>query len=286
MPVFGPYDQTALDLQYDSAARDPSLAPIRDKREAERSERGRELRQTVACKLDIAYGEGARELLDVFLCGQARAPLFVMIHGGYWRAGDKQQAHFLAEPFVGRGINFAAISYPLAPAASLTQIVDSVRRAIVFLHKEAARLGFDPARIHVGGHSAGGHLAAMMLATDWTSYKAPADLVRSATAVSGLYDLRPFPLLKRKPDLQFTEQEIAAFSPVRLRPVGKAPLILTVGADESAEFLRNRAELGTAWRDGLAFDGAVPGANHFNVLDALLIDSDLQRAVMRAINAA
>lgn len=283
MPVFRGYDQVQLDLQYDSAARDPALADLRARREAQRGRRSDEMRREFPSCLDLPYGDGARETLDLFLSNRQPAPLFVMIHGGYWRAGDKKQVHFLADAFVGEGIHFAAINYPLAPAASLTEIVAATRRALLFLYREAPKLGVDADRIHVGGHSAGGHLAALTVATDWAAFGGPKTLVRSATAVSGLYDLSPFPLLMRKPDLQFTETELSDLAPLHLRPCTDAPLILSVGTRESDEFLRNKTELASVWRDHTIMDVPVAGACHFDVLDALLCDSDLRRAVLGTI---
>lgn len=283
--AFRGYDQTSLDLQYDSAARDPAMADIRTRREAERRLRSDAMRRALPGRFDVAYGAGPREVFDIFFCGRDAAPLFVMIHGGYWRVGDKAQTHFLADAFLPRGVHFAAINYPLIATASLTEIVEATRRAILHLQAHAASLGVDPARIHVGGHSAGGHLAAMMIATDWSAFGGPPPL-RSAVAVSGLYDLTPFPLLKRKPDLQFTPAEIETLSPVRLAPRAPAPLILSVGLNESDEFLRNEAELAQAWRGHPVTDAPVEGACHFDVLDALLRDSALSRAVFTTIETA
>jgi arylformamidase len=286
MPLFRGYEQADLDLQYDSAARDPALAEIRTRRDAERRQRSEQMLRDLPGRFDVPYGTGPRETFDLFFCKKDATPLFVMIHGGYWRTGNKSQVHFLADAFLARGVHFAAINYPLIASASLTEIVSAIRRAILFFHRQAANLRADPQRIHIGGHSAGGHLAAMMLATDWSSHRAAHDPIRSVTAVSGLYDLTPFPLLKRKPDLQFTSDEIETLSPVLLSPRGDARLILSVGTRESDEFLRNRTELAATWRQHDIRDAPVDGACHFDVLDALLCDSGLSDAVFTTIAAA
>jgi arylformamidase len=269
MLVFRNYDQAALEKQYDSAGRDPHLTPIRDERAKRVEAAAAEVRRTARAKLDVAYGPHARERLDYFETARSGAPLLVYIHGGYWRQRSKDEFAWMAPAFTAQGINFATISYPLAPEARISQIVDSCRRALLHLHKNADALGFDASRMHISGHSAGGHLVAMMMATDFTQLDGPLDLIKSTTAISGLYDLTPLRLVKVNEDLKISAEEVETMSPLTLPPIAKCPLTVTVGGSEGEEFLRNAAELAEAWaaRGVKVTRVPAPAYFHFNILD-------------------
>jgi arylformamidase len=171
--------------------------------------------------------------------------------------------------FTSRGVSLATIGYPLCPEVRIRDIVDSVRRALAFLYGKAADLGFDPGRIHAAGHSAGGHLTAMMAATDFSRHGGPADLVKSATCVSGLYDLEPLRLVKHNAELKIREADVGPLSPVRLKPRDGVVVNLTVGDLEAEEFVRNTVELGEAWRKtgGDVTMVEARGLYHFDILD-------------------
>ena len=155
--------------------------------------RSRALRARVPCELDLAYGESERQRIDLFRGGAAPAPLHLFIHGGYWQRGDRAANHFVAEGLCARGVDVALVGYDLCPGVTLDALVDQVRAALAWLWRNARRLGIDPARIQVGGHSAGGHLTAMLLATRWRELgeDLPAQPIQSAVAISGLYALGP-----------------------------------------------------------------------------------------------
>ena len=152
-----------LESQYNNMARRPDAPELL----AGLAERSAAFRARADAALDCAYGDHAREMLDVFRCGSAQAPLLVYLHGGYWQRGDKSMYSYLAEPFNAAGVDVAIIGYPLCPEVSLTGITYSIRTALAWLWKNADRLGIDAGRINLAGHSAGGHLAAMALATHW-----------------------------------------------------------------------------------------------------------------------
>lgn len=271
MKVFRHYDQAALELEYDGNSRNPELTAIRDARSAKIDAESAQVRATSPSRLDLAYGVHAREKIDYFPASSANAPLLAFIHGGYWRQRSKNEFAWMAPAFTRAGVAFATIGYPLCPEVRIGDIVGSVRRALLYLSKEAANLGFDGARIHTGGHSAGGHLTAMMAATDFTAFGGPRDLVKSATCVSGLYDLEPLRLVKVNQDLKITPADVAPLSPVGLAPLAHVRVATTVGSAEGNEFLRNTTELTVAWkaRGAQVAEIAAPGFYHFNILDEM-----------------
>jgi len=186
-------------------------------------------------RIDVAYGSTPAETLDVFPTPRANAPVLVFIHGGWWRTLDKSDQSFIAPVFNQAGALVVIPNYGLCPAVTIETIALQLTRALVWTYRNAALYGGDPQRIVVAGHSAGGHLAAMMLSCDWRAIdaKLPARLVRGALSISGVFDLEPIrhaPFLKG--DLRLTPASAQRLSPVRFpRPSG--PLYATVGALES-----------------------------------------------------
>lgn len=234
--------------------------------------------------LDLPYGESAGERLDLFPARQDSAPLFVFIHGGYWRSLDKSDFSWLAPPFVQRHIAVALLNYGLAPNTAVEDIVRQQLAAIAWLYRNADRLGFDPERIVIAGHSAGAHLTVMMMAALWPAYapELPADLVKGGLAISGLYDLEP---LVHAPfvnvDLRLDARRARALSPIHLPPATRAPLVTAVGALESGEFRRQNALIGKAWKQNFVRDVPMPACNHLTVIDQLADpDSPLFAAAM------
>lgn len=271
--VFGGYDQAGLDAQYNNREMVPEAVAIIERWVADSAA----ARQRLDGRCDLAYGPGPRDRLDLFLprnvsagsAGNSTVPLLAFIHGGYWQVLDKNAFSFLAEPFVAAGIAFAAIGYPLAPDVGLDDIGESVRRALQWLWRNAGAEGYDPDRIHVAGHSAGGHLTAVALATDWAARGLPPALVRSGCAISGLYDLEPIRLSYLNAALGMDAATARRNSPVHNLVSARGHLTTVVGSEESDEFHRQQAEFMAAWRGkGLAADSVeAPGCNHFTVLD-------------------
>jgi arylformamidase len=261
-------DGAWYDHQYNNRARIPEHLAILQGW----FDRSAAAREHLASRLDVAYGEGPGEALDVFLPRASAAPVLIYIHGGYWRALDKRDQSFVAPPFVDAGALVVLPNHALCPAVSVEHVVLQIARAVAWVYRHAAALGGDPARIVVAGHSAGGHLAAMMLCCRWPELAAdlPARVVQSALSVSGVFELDPLrraPFLAR--DLALTAASARRLSPVFIpRPAG--PLVAVVGADESEEFIRQHRRLARAWgRPGVPVCETVPGRHHMNVLHDL-----------------
>jgi len=239
----------------------------------------------LAPKLDLRYGPGPKETLDLFVPAARARGTFVFLHGGYWRALDKSDFSFVAEPFVARGCAVAVVNYDLCPDVSIGEIVEQCRRALAWLVRDGAAQGAQPERIVVGGHSAGGHLAAMMLATDWTARGFPRDPIAGAVSVSGVHDLAPLVQFSFNADFKLDAAEAERLSPVRVAPRSRAPLALAVGADETSEFIRQTRIMWDAWPanrpSGARAPLIIPGRHHFSVVaDYADADSDLTRATL------
>ena len=239
-------------------------------------------RRTRACLLDLPYGESAAERFDLFPARHDAAPLLVFIHGGYWRSLDKGDFSWIAPPYTAHGVSVALINYGLAPRVPMEEIVRQTLRALAWLYRNGDRLGFDPERITLVGHSAGAHLTAMAMAALWPVFGAdlPATLVKGGVAVSGLYDLQPLlhaPFVNQ--DLKLDAARARALSPIRLPAATRAPLLTAVGALESSEFRRQNTLIAQAWPGNFRGDVPAPAMNHLTVCDAL---ADPQHALFRA----
>lgn len=222
--------------------------------------------------IDVPYGEDPGERLDFFPTPKSGSPLLVFIHGGYWRSLDKFDFSWIAPPLLDAGIAVALTNYGLAPRTSVESIVGQQLKALAWLYQRADELGFDGKRIVVAGHSAGGHLTAMMMAALWAVLdpQLPRDLVKGGVAISGLFDLEPLvPLPFINTDLRLDVAAARKASPVRLPPAGAAPLVTAVGALESEEFKRQTQLLREAWPRNAGDHFEVAAANHLTVCDVL-----------------
>jgi arylformamidase len=219
-------------------------------------------------KLAIPYGPSMRQTVDLFPAkNDDKAPLAMFIHGGWWRSLEPSMFSQVAAGPNARGISVAVAGYDLCPNVSIADIIVEMRTACLMLWRKRRQ------RIFVYGHSAGGHLAACMVAQDWKAFAsdAPADLVPAAYAISGVFDLLPLVHVSQNQDLRLDETEARRVSPLHWRvPVGRS-LDAVVGALESSEFLRQSKTIAEAWRQGMARTRyeEIAGANHFTVVDAL-----------------
>jgi arylformamidase len=210
-------------------------------------------------ELSVAYGPSDRQAMDIFWPGTSRAvPILMFVHGGYWRSMDRSWFSHLACGLVARGVAVAMPSYELCPGVSLAVLVEQVRDAAGFL---MARHDCD---ISAAGHSAGGHLTAMLLPTDWQA-RGVARSVRSGCAISGLFDLVPLVETSINTALRLDVAEARRLSPVHLPPP-RARLRAFVGEPEGAEYLRQSRDISTAWSSPYSI---IPDADHFTIIDAL-----------------
>lgn len=251
------------------------------RRGAETSARAR---QTLPARLDIRYGPGPLQTLDCFPAARPDAPLHAFIHGGYWRALDKSDFSYVAASLVPAGATVLILNYDLCPAATLDEIVQQMRDALVWIHAHARELGGDPGRIFLSGNSAGAHLVAMMLAEDWTVAGLPPDLVKGACCITGIYDLTPVLRIEANADIRLRPEMVARNSPLMLPVRNAAPVIVAVGENEPPEWIRQSAD----YHAMLVGEGLpstfhlIPGTHHFSITDTLADPgSFLTRAMIR-----
>lgn len=222
-------------------------------------------------QLDIQYGPTLAEHFDYFPTKVNKAPLHVFIHGGYWHSFTSKEFALVAEVFLENNINVALLNYALCPHVTLDEIVRQCRAALAFLYKNNLALGYDPQQISISGHSAGGHLVGMMLSTDWENqYGLPANLIQSSCAISGLFDLAPFPYSWLQPKLQLSWDQVKRNSPLHHHPPpSSGPVIVTVGSEESSEFhIQSESYVNVLKQHGYSVDYLdLEGKNHFTILD-------------------
>ena len=255
------------EFEYNLRARVPEHPEIfaRWAREAE-DYRAETLKRDRA-ELGLSYGDTPRQFIDLFLPEAGHtAPLAIFIHGGYWRSFDPSSYSHMARGMNGRGIAVAVAGYDLCPIVTIADIIEQIRRACIFLWQRFGQ------RMLVTGHSAGGQLAAAMVATDWQALypKAPADLVAVGYAISGVFDLTPLVGVSINQDLRLDAEAARRLSPLFWPVAPGRVLDAAVGDLETSEFKRQSQAMAQAWRQAKAETNynEFPG-NHFTVIDAL-----------------
>lgn len=276
-------DSAWLQAQYDNRA----LVPEHPKIFELWAQASRLAREGLSRRLDVAYGPGEKERLDIFPSRRDNAPVLVFIHGGYWRSLDKSDVSFVAPSFVNAGAMVVLPNYSLCPQpGGIHTIALQMTHALAWVHRNARLYGGDPGRIVVAGHSAGGHLATMLLCCDWKSVgrDLPSRLVKQALSISGLVDLEP---LRNTPfvqdDLQLTPKAVRQLSPVAF-PAPRGTLVAVAGTNESDEFLRQNLLIQKVWgRRAVPVCETVAGVNHFNILHELVDPSARLHALAKGL---
>ena len=249
-------------------------------------------RESLQPVLDVPYGDGPNESLDIFPALKPKAPVVIFIHGGYWRSLDKSDHSFVAPGLRDLGACVVVVNYALCPGTpeqpvTIPDIGLQMARAAAWVWRHIAKHGGDPDNISVMGHSAGGHLAAMLLGCDWKKVgrDLPADLVRKALSISGLFDLEPMrktPFLQG--DLRLTPAQVRMASPAKWQRPRKGVLYAVAGGDESAEFLRHIRLIHQAWGPKtVPVCEALPGLNHFSIVTDLTRPGTRLNALAKAL---
>jgi len=261
-------DPAWLDAEYDQRARHPEHVEIGARWETASSL----VQRLESWRRDVRYGPGTNETLDIYPTPAANAPVLVFIHGGYWRSSDKSLHGFLAPAFNADGALVMIPNYALCPAVGIEHIALQLARCLAWVHRHAALYGGNPSRIVVAGHSAGAHLAAMMLSCRWKDVDAslPAQLVSGALAISGLFDLEPLRLAPFiRDDIRLTPASVKRLSPAFF-PRPRKPLHTAVGGEETSELKRQTALIRDQWGPtSVPVSETIPNANHFTILHNL-----------------
>ena len=252
----------ALEAEYNNRALVPEHPAIFERWQRDSAA----LREATRCTLALPYGSEPRQQLDLFHATNPRGTV-VFIHGGYWRSLDKSMFSFVAKPFLAAGLSVAMINYRLCPSVAIDVIVDDCRQALAWLitNGRAHKLPVD--RIALAGHSAGGHLVAMLYATDWQRLDIDTSGLIGGIALSGVYDLDPLLECSMNADLHLNHHIARANSPITRAPALTVPLHLAVGANESRAFVNQSQLLAQAWPQICAKPDEVENANHFTIMD-------------------
>lgn len=261
--------QQELDAAYAQAVWAPNMTEVLARYGAN-SER---TRSRLGAPERLQYGETAVEMLDLYAADAATAPIQVFVHGGGWSAGSAREHGFLAETFVNAGAHFIALDFASVQdtGGDLVPLVEQLRRAIGWIYRSAADFGGDPASIFVSGHSSGGHLAGVLLTTDWATHGLPADVIKGGLCCSGMFDLEPVSRSSRSEYLTFDERVIDTLSPQRQLEQLRAPLVIAHGTLESPEFQRQSRDFANAVRRAGKSADLLVGEyyNHFEILETL-----------------
>ena len=263
-------DQAELDAAYDQAKYAANLQQI-VKRYATNSEA---VRARIGAPKRFSYGTTPVEALDVYATRRANAPIHVFIHGGAWRSGLARDYAFPAELFVNAGAHYVVPDFVSVTDAggNLMPMADQVRRAVAWVQRNAKSFGGDPDRIYVSGHSSGGHLAGVVLVTDWRKeFNLPADTVKGGLLCSGMFDLKPARLSARSSYVKFTDEMEQALSTQRHLDRLNCPVIIAYGTLETPEFQRQSRDFAAAVKSAGKPAQLVVGEgyNHFEMAETL-----------------
>jgi arylformamidase len=280
MIIYKQYNQEELDNQYNNRLHVPDFATYLERWDT----LSEATRQKHAYVKDLQYGDHPRECLDIFPSGKPGSKVLVFIHGGYWHLFDKTTFHFIAAAFLPHHITTAVINYPLHPAASMDEIVASCRKGVRWLQQNLAAFNPNPQEVYIAGHSAGAHLAAMLMS------KNPGveigTFIKGMCLLSGLYNLVPVQLSYLNAVLGMDKETALSNSPVNLPAVQTCLLLVAAGGTETDEFKDQSRELYNCWKTKMPVQLVeLGGLNHYSILDALVDENtSLHKAIIKLMD--
>ena len=244
----------------------------------------RKVRESAKSWLDVPYGKSPREKLDIYAADKPGGPVFVYLHGGYWRGGSKEDNCNFAPTFTARGATVVLVEYDLCPRVTVSEIVGETRSAVAWIYRNIARYRGDPGKIHLAGASAGGHLTAMALAHDWEKQDLPRDIIKGAVVISGVYDLDMVMRISVQEEVRLTPEIAREDNPFLHPPLVRCPILVAIGGAEPKGWQQMSEDYFNYCKArGLSVEYlVVPGANHYTVPEGLADEkSPLAQAMLK-----
>jgi arylformamidase len=280
MIIYKQYNQQELDNQYNNRLQVPDFATYLERWD----KLSKATRKKHAYVKDLQYGNHPGECLDIFPSGRPGSKVLIFIHCGYWQLFDKTKFHFVAETFLPHNITTVVINYPLAPAATMDEIVASCCKAMRWIEQNIAAYNADQGQVYIAGHSAGAHLATMLMSKEFTveiKY-----FFKGICLLSGLYNLIPVQLSYVNEALQMDKETAIRNSPIKLRNVQPCSLLISTGGAETEEFKDQSRELYNQWKNKMPVQLIeLPGYNHFSILNALVDENtSLYKTMMKLMD--
>jgi len=283
-PIWGDLTSQEHEYHYNPQRAFPDFAVYRARRDPANQAALSSLRRIS----DQAYGPHRLDTADIYPASQANAPVHVFYHGGYWRAQDKANFAFLAAPLTAAGVCTVIANYPLCPEVTLDRVVESSLKALAWTAREIRRFGGDPDRITISGHSAGAHLCAAALVTDWSARGLPANLIKGAVLISGIFDPAPAVRTTVNAELNLTPELIARHNYERHPPKCQCPTWIIAGGLEPWQFIDQSFRYSHHLHRHGGDPGVIvsPGFNHFDIIDQYMQpESDVMRSLMGLIES-
>jgi arylformamidase len=279
MPVYKKYSQEELDRQYNNRLNAPGFEYHLQQWESV----SRVAENKYRLHKDIPYSDLAEEKLDIFPSEKPGSRTLVFIHGGYWHKHSRADFHLVAEAFHRYDITVVLAGYPLMPAFSMDQLVQSCHSAVSWVQRHIHEYNGDPQEVYIAGHSAGGHLTAMAAVAD--PLHSLHTSIKGICAISGLYDLLPIQLCYVNEILQMDQATALKNSPVHLQPSPGCRILLAVGGNETDEYLAQSRGLFKKWSspDNPSELLEIKGLDHFSVLTSILDTSSVLHQAIRKL---